>query len=224
MANIFDTVRSNVESLRKKAQIGIQNWATQNPQTAQRIINAPKQYTNVYSKVSPYVPFAPKVNTPQQIQQNKDRMYQAVNRFQPVTLTKNTTQNVLSVPYNIVSGLSNQMIYNPKAKQIFPQSPYRQIQQIPKPTSLKDLTNKDFMSKYNKDWQDVFLNTAIGMIAPQGKSKKLLLDEDVKEIGNIANRASKRWFNQVGKIDLTQMTKDENLVNIIFQKKYNSPI
>jgi hypothetical protein len=83
MANsIFDNVWNTVSNLKKKAQTGIQNWAQANPQQATRIINAPAKIAQTYQKVAPYVPMAPRITTPQQIQTN----YQSFNRniVQPV--------------------------------------------------------------------------------------------------------------------------------------------
>lgn len=58
-------------------------------------------------------------------------------------------------------------------------------------------------------------------------TKKLgpkLLDEDVKEIGAIANRASRNWKTVTGAADIKQMVKDENLINEIFMNKYKASV
>ncbi len=79
--NIFEDAWNTVQGLKTKAQQGIQNWAQANPQQATRIINAPQQIAQTYQKVSPYVPMAPRITTPQQIQTN----FNNVRNFVPNT-------------------------------------------------------------------------------------------------------------------------------------------
>lgn len=231
MASIFDTVRQKVSDFAK----------TINP--------AVQKYTQAYQKVSPYIPFAPQVPQPQkQVQQNinnyiKPTVQGAKNFYQGFTESPNiydTKLGTKSFGYQAGKTFSG---FSPVSVGPIVQAGSGVVKQIPRLVQGLQQFGKvtqPFYTMLGKAGQDIATDPKTGKIDPSSalafglvfggsqllssKSKLKLLDEDVKAIGNIANRASKRWFNQAGKVDLVQMAKDENIVDTILGNKYKAPI
>lgn len=72
-------------------------------------------------------------------------------------------------------------------------------------------------------FSDQFLTGGITMgLGSIGKSKGPLQGDDIKEIGNVARRASLSWMEK-GKVNLQQFTRDLELVDTILREKYKAP-